>query len=1042
MKTLMQKFNRWRILLVGVAMFATALQAQQPAAIFSYGLVTNHLGVTFNAPVNEPDHTKFTLNQTGATIDGMKTSTPTNITLFASGMTGTNYTLTYAGVTGEGGGTGSGTIGGTNFGLIPIDIGAAASFPSLFSALGTPEIPDLTRVESIGEQIEFNFNFLYTEITGNFDLRVNLRGGEAATSPNGQKYSFGGVVVRTGLAQLDGYLFSGIGLPDAASFPLWLTSYRQSSGGGASSLEAVNREAAVFPNAWLRITRTNEALRAWRSSDGVEWIPTTANDIVNTWPETLYVGLASVGYGGETQAKFDYGHFKLSVAPPPANAAILITQQPISKTVEFGHPATFSVSATITNGNPSLLRYQWFADNVAIPDATNSTLVVEAPTANAVYKVVLSSSQTPSVTSAEATLTIVPDNSAPVVAASGSLITTLIGVNFSEPIQAVTAANFTINQAGATVDSVTMATPTNAVLTVSGMTSSNYTVNATGVKDIAGNTGSGSVSGKNFGLSSIDIGAAASFPSVISPIPNPAFPDQTRVQAIGEQIEFNFNFLYKEASGNFDLRVNLRGGQSANSPNGQRYAFGGVVVRTGLEQLDAYFFMSIGLPNSDSFPLWLAHHRPTAGAGASTLGAPGRDPSVFPNAWLRITREGSTFRAYRSTDGTNWTDTGSAVLDWPDQVYIGLASCGYGGEQQSIFDYANFSFSPIAPRVLSAERDLIDRTKVTVTFSSPLNPSTATALANYSLNNNANISAATLADDGRTVTLTTSALTSAAENILTINGVTDAFGIPVAGNSQITVNTPTDSVFVEATVNGVNTVSLEAEHFNRNLPGGSSRWEFTTQPPTLDENDANKTFSGDGVMFAAPNSGVNVGTPPLGSNVAGSPRLDFRVNFSHPGIYYVWVRGIGDSGTASADDSVMIGLDDALTTRLTGFNDNQGYMWANAAVGDSGPITVDTAGEHVINVWMREDGFVADKILLVSDSAYVPTGFGPQESEDQSAPRIAISRNGSQITITWTGAGTLQASSTVDGDYQNVQGSTNPFPVTANETMRFFRVSR
>ena len=38
------------------------------------------------------------------------------------------------------------------------------------------------------------------------------------------------------------------------------------------------------------------------------------------------------------------------------------------------------------------------------------------------------------------------------------------------------------------------------------------------------------------------------------------------------------------------------------------------------------------------------------------------------------------------------------------------------------------------------------------------------------------------------------------------------------------------------------------------------------------------------------------------------------------------------------------------------------------------------AGVHVFNVWMREDGFVLDKIILTTSVSYTPSGAGPAES--------------------------------------------------------------
>src|SRR4030095_3925451 len=33
-----------------------------------------------------------------------------------------------------------------------------------------------------------------------------------------------------------------------------------------------------------------------------------------------------------------------------------------------------------------------------------------------------------------------------------------------------------------------------------------------------------------------------------------------------------------------------------------------------------------------------------------------------------------------------------------------------------------------------------------------------------------------------------------------------------------------------------------------------------------------------------------------------------------------------------------------------------------------------------VNVWMREDGFIIDKLVIATDSSFAPAGLGPAES--------------------------------------------------------------
>ncbi|HYF01501.1 MAG TPA: PA14 domain-containing protein, partial [Planctomycetota bacterium] len=161
-------------------------------------------------------------------------------------------------------------------------------------------------------------------------------------------------------------------------------------------------------------------------------------------------------------------------------------------------------------------------------------------------------------------------------------------------------------------------------------------------------------------------------------------------------------------------------------------------------------------------------------------------------------------------------------------------------------------------------------------------------------------------------------------------------------------------------------VVMEAERFHGKLDQGGHTWSVSTSPAG---------YAGASALLASPNSGANVDT----GYVTGAPRLDFRVNFVKAGVHHVWIRGAGATGS---DDSVHVGLDGAASAtsdRLSSFL--TGWTWSRATMdGPSATIDVPTAGLHTVNVWMREDGFVLDRVLLSTSPVYSPAGLGPAES--------------------------------------------------------------
>jgi hypothetical protein len=154
-------------------------------------------------------------------------------------------------------------------------------------------------------------------------------------------------------------------------------------------------------------------------------------------------------------------------------------------------------------------------------------------------------------------------------------------------------------------------------------------------------------------------------------------------------------------------------------------------------------------------------------------------------------------------------------------------------------------------------------------------------------------------------------------------------------------------------------VSMEAENYNTRTARSSHDWSEVTSP---------EGYSGAGAMEALPNSGIMVTT----SIETTSPEMTFEVNFVKTGTHYIWVRG-HDHGSG-ADDSIHFGLGGSYVNTLY-YDKNNLWTWKKMNMG-----SIASVGQKTINLWMREDGFVCDKIVLTTNGSYTPTGTGPPES--------------------------------------------------------------
>jgi len=137
------------------------------------------------------------------------------------------------------------------------------------------------------------------------------------------------------------------------------------------------------------------------------------------------------------------------------------------------------------------------------------------------------------------------------------------------------------------------------------------------------------------------------------------------------------------------------------------------------------------------------------------------------------------------------------------------------------------------------------------------------------------------------------------------------------------------------------------------------------------------------------------------------------------------VRGSGNSPPGTGDgDSLNLGLDGVEAYRINGqWPASAGYGWGSTQPPATAAFVVATVGLHTLNVWMREDGFVLDKLVVSSNPSFNPTGLGPAESAI--APVLSVGRFGNSIVLTWPGGGVLQSSTNVVGTYIDIIGSSS-----------------
>jgi regulation of enolase protein 1 (concanavalin A-like superfamily) len=138
----------------------------------------------------------------------------------------------------------------------------------------------------------------------------------------------------------------------------------------------------------------------------------------------------------------------------------------------------------------------------------------------------------------------------------------------------------------------------------------------------------------------------------------------------------SFHFLSQKVTGDFELLARVRSLQAA-----ERGSNAGIMVRAGdADAAAANIFLTVV---ADPMVGGQLQVRSSAGGDTRVLGP---DPGVRAGQWLRITRRGRTFTAARSMTRLDWTKVGSADLDLPADLSVGVATASGNAARPTVVE--------------------------------------------------------------------------------------------------------------------------------------------------------------------------------------------------------------------------------------------------------------------------------------------------------------------------------------------------------------------
>ena len=139
-----------------------------------------------------------------------------------------------------------------------------------------------------------------------------------------------------------------------------------------------------------------------------------------------------------------------------------------------------------------------------------------------------------------------------------------------------------------------------------------------------------------------------------------------------------FQFVYKSLTGDGSIIARVINVEDTDS-----WAKAGVMFRNALTTGSANAFVALTPGNGATFQ-WRSNANGSTNA-STFIGA------AIPY-WVRLTRSGSSFTAYRSSDGVTWTQVGSTItLSMGSTVYVGLAVTSHSSGNLCTSIFSNVS---------------------------------------------------------------------------------------------------------------------------------------------------------------------------------------------------------------------------------------------------------------------------------------------------------------------------------------------------------------
>ncbi len=361
----------------------------------------------------------------------------------------------------------------------------------------------------------------------------------------------------------------------------------------------------------------------------------------------------------------------------PDAANITIKQQPADFAGVVGDTASFYVGATGVNEYNAPLQYQWYVNGQAVEGATSATcnLLLTSDLADAQVYCELSVPGKTATTDA-ATITLAADVD-PVTPIQASAVGKTLVVAFDravDPESATDISNYSVIGAFVT-DAQIHGNEFTVQLTLDTALEGIFMITVSNVKNLSGVTMPAPVTieGGATTLTYTNLNPTGIAPYAIAELDG----DYTLYAGGGDywnDTEYGCLYLYEAVEGDFDVVLCVE-----SIENNNVWSKVGLAFRATLDGNSAHASM-LATPERVQMTC-----RPTAGAASEDVTVRNYGSVTYPSNWIRLTRVGDVFTAYRSLDGNYWTYVGEVT-----ESKAQLPAAGYLGIVYSTQDQSNY----------------------------------------------------------------------------------------------------------------------------------------------------------------------------------------------------------------------------------------------------------------------------------------------------------------------------------------------------------------